>query len=74
LEAYHLAGDRLKPAAEALFIHVNTMKYRIARIDALTAGALSSPVRRHDLYLALHALRVVDSDRKTLLGDNSAGA
>ena len=72
LEAYHLAGDRLKPAAEALFIHVNTMKYRIARIDALTEGALSSPVRRHDLYLALHALRVVDSDRKTMLGDNAA--
>ena len=69
LEAYHIAGDRLKPAAEALFIHVNTMKYRIARIDALTDGALSSPSRRHDLYLALRALRVLDSERTSMLTD-----
>ncbi|MBL7486501.1 GAF domain-containing protein [Frankia sp. AgB1.9] len=69
LEAYHLAGDRLKPAAEALFIHVNTMKYRIARIEALTDGALSAPSRRHDLYLALRALRVLDSERTSMLTD-----
>ncbi len=70
LEAYFAAGDRLKPAAEALFIHVNTLKYRIARIDALTDSALSDPGRKHNLYLALHALRVLDSERKSLLQDN----
>jgi sugar diacid utilization regulator len=69
LEAYHVAGDRLKPAAEALFIHVNTMKYRIARIETLTDGALSSPSRRHDLYLALRALRVLGSERTSSLTD-----
>jgi len=35
LAAYLRAGRRLKPAAAALHVHVNTLRYRLARIERL---------------------------------------
>jgi hypothetical protein len=73
LEAYHASGERLRPAAEALFVHINTLKYRIARIEALTGRSLDNAADRFNLYLALYALRLAEPGRTTLLPDE-AGA
>jgi sugar diacid utilization regulator/putative methionine-R-sulfoxide reductase with GAF domain len=73
LEAYHASGERLRQAAEALFIHANTLKYRLARIETLTGRSLSSPSDRLDLYLALYALRLLRPASDSLL-PTGAGA
>ena len=48
LEAYHASGERLRQAADALFIHANTLKYRLSRIEALTGRLLDNPADRLD--------------------------
>lgn len=68
LEAYHAAGERLRPAADALFVHVNTLKYRLARVEALTGKDLDSGVDRLNLYVALYALRLIAPNRESMLG------
>ena len=69
LEAYHVSDERLRPAARMLFVHVNTLKYRLARIEALTGRKLHDPVDRFNMYLALYALRLVEPHRETLISD-----
>ena len=69
LEAYHVSGERLRPAARLLFVHVNTLKYRLARIEALTGRKLHNPVDRFNMYLALYALRLAEPGRQTLISD-----
>jgi DNA-binding PucR family transcriptional regulator len=69
LEAYHVSGERLRPAARLLFVHVNTLKYRLARIEALTGRKLHDPVDRFNMYLALYALRLAEPERETLISD-----
>lgn len=43
-------------AAEALHVHVNTLRYRIGRIEALTGKPLSETTSVVDFHLALHLL------------------
>jgi sugar diacid utilization regulator len=43
-------------SAEELHIHVNTLRYRIQRIEELTGRSMSSMRDRVDLYLALNCL------------------
>ena len=45
-----------KRTAEELFLHVNTVRYRIARVEELTGRDLSRLEDRVDLLLALHSL------------------
>jgi len=70
LEAFYASGERLRPAADALFVHVNTLKYRLSRVETLTSRDLSNPSDRFDLYLALHALRLLQPERESLLPNN----
>ncbi len=42
-------------AAARLHVHVNTLRYRIGRVEALAGVDLSDFTRRIDVYLALHA-------------------
>jgi DNA-binding PucR family transcriptional regulator len=42
--------------AEELFLHVNTVRYRITRVEELTGRDLSRLDDRVDLLLALHSL------------------
>ena len=72
LEAYYASAERLRPAARTLFIHVNTLKYRLARIEALTGRRLENAADRLDLYVALHALRLLEPEHDSLLADNVA--
>jgi DNA-binding PucR family transcriptional regulator/putative methionine-R-sulfoxide reductase with GAF domain len=73
LEAYHLSGERLRPAARMLYVHVNTLKYRLAKIEALTGRSLRNPVDRFNIYLALYALRLAEPNRKPLISDELDG-
>ncbi len=67
LEAYHSCGEKLRPTAEALFIHVNTLKHRLSRIAELTGRDLDSVADRFNMELALYALRLLKPDAKSLL-------
>jgi Purine catabolism regulatory protein-like family/PucR C-terminal helix-turn-helix domain len=49
------SGSWTRTAAE-LFLHVNTVRYRIARVEELTGRDLSRLDDRVDLLLALHSL------------------
>jgi putative methionine-R-sulfoxide reductase with GAF domain len=67
LEAFHAAGERLRPAATALFVHVNTLRYRLQRISELTGRDLDAVADRFNMYLALYALRLTQPERQSLL-------
>ncbi|GAB3307718.1 hypothetical protein EK0264_07105 [Epidermidibacterium keratini] len=50
----YLANDQsLRRTAEALYVHVNTVRYRVARIEALLGDSLSNAAVVANLYLAL---------------------
>lgn len=46
-------------AAEELFVHYNTLRYRLTQIDRLTNGLSADPSRRLNLELALCAHRLL---------------
>ena len=46
-------------AAEELFIHYNTLRYRLGQIDQLTGGLSGDSTARLNLELALCAHRLV---------------
>ncbi|MEV0052131.1 helix-turn-helix domain-containing protein [Saccharopolyspora shandongensis] len=48
-------------SAEELHVHVNTLRYRVQRIEQLTGRSLSSMRDRVDLYLALTCLDVAET-------------
>ena len=53
LKAYIDAGCRNQPCADALGIHVTTLRYRLAKATDLFGLQLENPARRFDLELAL---------------------
>lgn len=53
LEAYLKHGGALVPAADALFVHRNTLIHRLDRISAITELDLREPETRFNLYAAL---------------------
>jgi DNA-binding PucR family transcriptional regulator len=55
LDAFLTSGGRYKATAEALHIHENTLRYRLARVEALTGRSLGSMADRVELWLALRA-------------------
>ncbi len=56
LAAYLRANRRLKPAAAALHVHVNTLRYRLARIERLLGTDLEDVDGRFLLELAVRLL------------------
>ena len=59
LAAYLDAGAAQQATADALGIHVSTLKYRLGRIEALTGRSLSEPDVRFHLQVALTAQRTL---------------
>jgi purine catabolism regulator len=55
LDAFLASGGRYKATAEALHVHENTLRYRLARVEALTGRSLASMADRVELWLALRA-------------------
>jgi purine catabolism regulator len=59
LETYFEYNSNLSQAAEALFIHRNTLIYRIERIQAITNLELDNPEERLATQLALRIYRML---------------
>lgn len=56
LEVYLVNNCRLKPTAEQLFIHINTLKYRVKQIVDLTAIDFDDFNTRCQLYIDLQLI------------------
>lgn len=54
LRAYLANGCNIPRAAEALYVHVNTLRYRLARFENLTGRSLESTDTIVELSLVLH--------------------
>lgn len=63
LEAYFAHNGNLSQAAEALFIHRNTLVYRLERIASIAGLRLEEPETRLALQLALHIQRMIGAQR-----------
>lgn len=57
LDVFLWSNGRWQSSADALSIHVNTLRQRLHRVEQLTARDLTRIDDRIDLYLALHAAR-----------------
>ena len=53
LKAYFYYNESLKETANALFIHVNTLKYRLKRIEEVTGCDLKNSEEKMNLFLGL---------------------
>lgn len=58
LEVYLDCGGSLMEAAELLYVHRNTLLYRIDRIQELTGLDLRHPLQRMNLFVALKQYRL----------------
>lgn len=58
LDAFFAANGNLSKTAEILFVHRNTLMYRLKRIEDLSAVSLDDPETRFDLQLALKMYHV----------------
>lgn len=58
LEAFFAHNGNLSQTAEALYIHRNTLVYRLERIAAITGIDLDKPQNRLAVQLALHIYRM----------------
>jgi len=59
LEAFFEHNGNLSQAAEALFIHRNTLLYRLERISSLTNLDLEMPENRLAIQLALRIYHMI---------------
>jgi hypothetical protein len=63
LTAFLQHGARLRDTASSLYIHRNTLAYRLQRIEAILGLDLSKPEQRLAIELALRAVPLVTRDR-----------
>ena len=61
LAAFLSSGGRWAPTAAQLHLHVNTLRYRVDRIETLTGRNLDDPDDRVDFHLALRARGLIGS-------------
>lgn len=59
LSAYFANGGNLSQTAEALFVHRNTLQYRMERIAQISALDLANPETKLAVHLALKAYRLL---------------
>ncbi|MET0135656.1 MAG: helix-turn-helix domain-containing protein [Kibdelosporangium sp.] len=58
LEAWYAVGGSAKDAGKSLYVHPNTVRYRLRRLEDLTGRDLDRPQGVAELYLALQAVRL----------------
>jgi DNA-binding PucR family transcriptional regulator len=56
LRAYFDSGQHIERAAESLFVHPNTLRYRLGRFEELTGASLRDPVVAFEVWWALELL------------------
>jgi hypothetical protein len=61
LEHWYAAAGSATDAARSLFVHPNTVRYRLRRIEELTGRSLSDPRAAADIGAALLAVRRADA-------------
>jgi DNA-binding PucR family transcriptional regulator len=54
LKSFLACDGSWSACASRMYVHVNTVRYRISRIEALTGRDLSALADRVDFFLALH--------------------
>ncbi|MBV8084098.1 MAG: helix-turn-helix domain-containing protein [Chloroflexi bacterium] len=60
---YYLeSGRNLESSAREMFIHVNTLKYRLKRIQEIARLDLNSPEQRFNVHLAVKILQAIGHD------------
>ncbi len=60
LHAWFAEHGSARDAAERLFVHPNTVRYRIRRVQELTGRDLGDPKGIAELYLAVESIRLCD--------------
>ncbi|HSF27340.1 MAG TPA: PucR family transcriptional regulator ligand-binding domain-containing protein [Actinomycetes bacterium] len=65
LRAYLEVDGSVSAVAERLFVHRNTVRYRLAQVERLTGRSLTSTQDRVQLWLALQAVALGAPDRTT---------
>ncbi|MBC2906924.1 helix-turn-helix domain-containing protein [Streptomyces cupreus] len=63
LEHWYAAAGSATDAARSLFVHPNTVRYRLRRVEELTARSLSDPRAAADIGAALLAVRRAGATR-----------
>jgi DNA-binding PucR family transcriptional regulator len=63
LEAFLASGCRYQACADALAIHVTTLRYRLSRVSELFNVSLEDPDSRFGLDLALRLRRMMEQPR-----------
>lgn len=64
LEAYLLCDRSPKRAAELLFVHTQTVNYRIGRIEELTGRSMRSTADISELWFGLRALALSETNER----------
>lgn len=67
LEAWFTAEGSISAAAQAMFIHKNTLQYRLKRLVDLTGLDVRRPSQAPALYLAMQFFLELDADRDGLV-------
>ncbi|WP_438483915.1 helix-turn-helix domain-containing protein [Streptomyces sp. S186] len=62
LTCWFAAAGSTAEAAERLYCHRNTVRYRLCRLEDLTGRSLRDPRAVADLSVALHALRLTPGE------------
>ncbi|MBV8172643.1 MAG: helix-turn-helix domain-containing protein [Candidatus Eremiobacteraeota bacterium] len=71
LRTYYTCGASVSAAAEALFLHRNSVRYRLDRVRALLGAELEHPLISAAL---LAAFAIDDASRKTAIDDEAQRA
>lgn len=67
LEAYFEAEGSLKGAAEALFIHKNTLQYRLRQLAQITGLDVRKPSNAPALYMAVQCFRDLETEEQLFI-------
>jgi len=63
LRSWFAQGASTSAAAGQLFVHRNTVRYRLRRVEELTGRSLADPAAIGQFHLALEAIRIFGLDR-----------
>ena len=62
VQSYFARGQNVKAAANDLFVHHNSLRYRLAKVEELLGISFSDPAAIASTYLALTALDLVNDE------------